>query len=56
MSPFHVNYRARLAEVMAALTLARQENRLQDAVGLELAARLLEGHLGEIETRRPALV
>jgi hypothetical protein len=56
MSPFHVNYRARLAEVLAALTTARQENRLNDAVALELAARLLEGHVGEIESRRPALV
>jgi len=56
MSPFHVNYRTRLAEVMAALTLARQENRLEDAVGLELAARLLERHVGEIETRQPVLV
>lgn len=56
MSPFHVNYRARLAEVMAALTAARQENRLHDAVALELAARVLERHLGEIESRRAALV
>ena len=56
MSPFHVNYRARLAEVLAALSAARQENRLDDAVALELAARLLERHLGDIETRRPVLV
>ena len=54
MSPFHVNYRTRLAEVHAALTTARQENRLDDAVALELAARLLEGHVGEIESRRLA--
>ena len=56
MSPFHVNYRTRLAEVHAALTTARQENRLDDAVALELAARLLERHLGEIESRSPVLV
>ena len=56
MSPFNVNYRSRLAEVLAALTTARQEHRLDDAVALELAARLLERHLGEIESKRPALV
>lgn len=56
MSPFHVNYRNRLAEVLDALTTARQENRPHDAVALELAARVLEGHLGEIESRRPVLV
>ena len=56
MSPFNMNYRRRLAEVLAALAAARQENRLDDAVALELAARLLEGHVGEIESRRPALV
>jgi hypothetical protein len=56
MSPFHVNYRARLAEVLAALAAARQENRQDEAVALELAARLLERHVGEMESRRPALV
>jgi len=56
MSPFHVNYRSRLAEVLAALITARQENRLDDAVALELAARLLERHVIEIESKRPALV
>ena len=56
MSPFHVNYRSRLAEVLAALTAARQENRMDDAVALELAARLLERHVGEIDSKRPALV
>ena len=56
MSPFNMNYRARLAEVLADLTIALQENRLDDAVALELAARLLERHVGEIDSRRPALV
>jgi len=56
MSPFHVNYRSRLAEVLAALSNARQENRQHDAVALELAARVLERHVGEIESKRPALV
>jgi hypothetical protein len=54
MSPFNVNYRARLVEVRAALTSARQENRQHDAVALELAARVLERHLGEIDTARPS--
>jgi hypothetical protein len=56
MSPFHVNYRARLAEVLAALTSARQENRQHEAVALEMAAKVLERHLGEIESNRAALV
>src|SRR4051794_34709938 len=56
MPPFNVNSRPRLAEVLAALPAARQENRLDDAVALELAARLLERHVGEIESKRPVLV
>lgn len=56
MSVFHVNYRTRLAEVMAALTAARQENRLDDAAALELAALVLERHVGELDRRQVALV
>ena len=56
MSPFNMNYRARLAEVRAALTSARQENRPHDALALELAALVLERHLGEIDGRQVALV
>ena len=56
MSAFHVDYRTRLTEVLAALAVARQENRTHDAVALELAARVLEGHVGELESRRVALV
>jgi hypothetical protein len=48
MSPFHVNYQTRLAEVTAALDTARRENRVADVLGLELAARLLDQHVGEL--------
>lgn len=51
MAAFHVNYRNRLAEVTAALESARRENRLLDAVALELALRVLDQHVGEL---RPA--
>ena len=48
MSPFHVNYRSRLAEVTAALEAARREGRLADAMGLELALRVLGQHVDEL--------
>ena len=48
MSPFNVNYRNRLAEVTAALEAARRENRLADAMGLELALRVLGQHVEEL--------
>jgi hypothetical protein len=51
MSPFHVNHRVRLAEVIAALNAARHENRHADAQALELAARVLANHLGETDSR-----
>ena len=52
MSAFHVNYESRRAEIAAALDAARREGRLADAVGLELAARVLDLHLGELHTSR----
>ena len=56
MSPFHVNYRSRLAQVSAALDAARQENRQTDALALELAMRVLHQHVGELHgTRELAL-
>jgi hypothetical protein len=48
MSPFHVNYRARLAEIMTALQAAREANRHDEALALELAALVLERHLGDL--------
>lgn len=51
MSPFHVNYRTRLAEIVAQLDAARAENRHADAQALELAASVLVKHLGEIDSR-----
>ena len=48
MSPFHVNYQNRLAEVTEALECARRENRIADAMGLELALRVLGQHLNEL--------
>ena len=48
MSPFHVNYQNRLAEVSAALDSARRENRTIDVLALELAVRVLDQHLGEL--------
>ena len=55
MSPFHVNYRARLAEITAALHSARAENRHDDALVLELAALVLERHVGDLERSHLAL-
>lgn len=51
MSPFHVNYRARLAEILAQLDAARRDNRETDAQALELAASVLESHVGELDSR-----
>ena len=50
MSPFHVNYRSRLAEVTAALEAARREGRLADAMGLELALRVLGQHVEDVRS------
>jgi hypothetical protein len=55
MSPFHVNYRARLAEVTAALHAARAAKRHDEALALELAALVLERHLGDLDRSRLAL-
>jgi hypothetical protein len=48
MSPFHVNYQNRLAEVTAALDTARREERIVDVQALELAMSVLDQHLGEL--------
>jgi len=51
MSPFHVNYQNRLVAVSAALEEARRDNRLDDAVALELAVRVLHMHVNELQQR-----
>jgi hypothetical protein len=56
MSPFHVNYRSRLAEVSVALDEAKRENRYADAAALELALRVLHQHVRDLPgTRELAL-
>ena len=52
MSPFHVNYQSRLADVTAALEVARAENRNDDVRGLELAVLVLDQHVGELRRGR----
>jgi hypothetical protein len=55
MAAFHVDYRVRLAAVIAALENARDERRDEDAAALELAATVLHQHVGELERTAPAL-
>jgi hypothetical protein len=54
MSPFHVNHRTRLAQLVAELDAARADNRVADAQALELAAQVLQVHVHELDVRRPA--
>jgi hypothetical protein len=56
MAPFNVNYQRRLATVSEALDAARRDNRIDEAVALELAMRVLHLHVSEMEHGRALAV